>query len=654
MRSVLLWILRAYKLAISPWLGMRCRFYPNCSDYARMALKTHGTVYGTYLAARRLFRCHPFHSGGLDYVPPTKSVDACPDDGVCTRLSLPVRRTCLIGAACRPFLIASNKSFRMDMKRTILWSIFALSIVLLFDNWQKANGHSSLFFQTPEVATSAMESRSKVAVNELPYITPGNVSIGEASKKLRVKTDVYDSEIDMRGGTFSYLALTQWRGDGELDKHVLLFNNTPTHTYLARSGLIGGDFPNHNDTFTQVPGPTEMTGDTLTIKLQSAEKGGLQLIRSYIFHRGSYVIDVSNQIINVGTVAAKPTLYMELVRDGSEISGAKFSHTFTGPAVFSTQDKFQKISFSDIDKDKATYNKHSTDGWIAMVQHYFASAWIPKENTDHDNYINKLGNDLYRVGMKTSVANISPGQSATVDARLFAGPQEEHMLAKISPGLELTKDYGFFTILAKPLFWLLSKIYSILGNWGWAIVAVTVIIKLIFFPLSATSYRSMARMKEITPRMQALRERYKGEPQKMNAALMELYKIEKVNPFGGCLPILIQIPVFISLYWVLLSSVEMRGAPWLSWIHDLSTPDPFYILPVLMAVSMFIQTKLNPTPTDPMQAKIMMFMPLIFSIMFLFLPSGLVLYYVVNNILSIVQQWSINQMLEKKKTNKFI
>ncbi|WP_287497523.1 membrane protein insertase YidC [Pandoraea sp. CB10b_02] len=550
----------------------------------------------------------------------------------------------------------------MDIKRTVLWVIFALSVVMLFDNWQRANGHSSLFFPTPEVSTPAATGGNKAPANDLPQAAagntaaagnaPGNAPAAATAQKVRITTDVYEADISTQGGTLSFLALTKWPDAEEADKHVVLFDNTPSQQYFARTGLIGGDFPNHNDIFTLVPGPTTMTGDTLTVKFESPVKGGLQLVRAYTFHRGSYVIDVANTIVNKTDVPIKPTLYMELVRDGREISGAKFSHTFTGPTVYSSDEKFQKITFSDIDKDKAKYIKQSNDGWIGMVQHYFATAWIPKEGAARENYIGKLDNGLYRVGVKEPLASIPAGGTETVDARLFAGPQEEHMLEQIAPGLELTKDYGYFTILAKPLFWLLSKLHALIGNWGWAIIAVTVIIKLVFFPLSAASYKSMARMKEITPRMQALRERYKSDPQKMNAALMELYKTEKVNPFGGCIPILIQIPVFIALYWVLLSSVEMRGAPWLGWIHDLSTQDPYYILPVLMAVSMFIQTKLNPTPPDPMQAKMMMFMPLIFSVMFLFLPSGLVLYYVVNNTLSIAQQWSINRMLGTKKEKK--
>ena len=287
-------------------------------------------------------------------------------------------------------------------------------------------------------------------------------------------------------------------------------------------------------------------------------------------------------------------------------------------------------------------------GWVAMVQHYFASAWIPDTKLVRDIYSGRLDNGLYRVGMQSQLGTIATGTTITANAQLFVGPQEERMLEKIAPGFELLKDYGYLTILAKPIFWLLEHIHNIVGNWGWSIILLTILIKLVFFPLSAASYKSMARMKEVQPRLMAMKEQYKGEPQKLNQAMMEMYRKEKINPLGGCLPVLIQIPVFISLYWVLLSSVEMRGAPWVLWIHDLSVPDPYYILPVIMAVSMFVQTKLNPTPPDPVQAKVMLYMPIVFSIMFFFFPAGLVLYWVVNNLLSIAQQWQINKLFGKK------
>lgn len=550
----------------------------------------------------------------------------------------------------------------MDIKRTVLWVIFFMSAVMLYDNWQRDHGRQSMFFPSAtqtqtQNAAGTPESGAPAAASDLPAAAAGQAPAGTAqpaqaaAQLVHFHTDVYDGEIDTRGGTIAKLSLVK-EGDGKQpDQYITLFDHTKDHTYLARTGLLGGDFPNHNDVFTPVAGPRELTGDAnaFQISLDSPEKGGVKVTKTYTFTKGSYVIGVDTKVQNVGTTPVSPTLYMELVRDSQPVETPRFSHTFIGPAVYSNEHHFQKITFSDIDKNKADYVNQADNGWVAMVQHYFATAWIPQQGVKRDVYVEKFDNDLYRVGVKQPLGTIAPGATDDVQARLFAGPEEERMLEGIAPGLELVKDYGWVTIIAKPLFWLLEKIHSYVGNWGWAIVLLTLLIKAVFFPLSAASYKSMARMKEITPRMQALRERFKSDPQKMNAALMELYKTEKVNPFGGCLPVVIQIPVFISLYWVLLSSVEMRGAPWMLWIHDLSQQDPFFILPVLMAVSMFVQTRLNPTPPDPVQAKMMMFMPIAFSVMFFFFPAGLVLYYVVNNVLSIAQQYYITRMMGKGK-----
>ncbi|MBB3255992.1 YidC/Oxa1 family membrane protein insertase [Paraburkholderia bannensis] len=550
----------------------------------------------------------------------------------------------------------------MDIKRTVLWVIFFMSAVMLYDNWQRDHGRQSMFFpsatQTQQTAASgAAPASAPDAASDLPAAGAGQAPTGAAqpaaatAQLVHFHTDVYDGEIDTRGGTLTKLSLVK-EGDGKQpDQYITLFDHTKDHTYLARTGLLGGDFPNHNDIYTAAPGPRELSGDagSFQISLESPEKGGVKVTKTYTFTKGSYVIGVDTKVQNLGSTPVSPTLYMELVRDSEPVETPRFSHTFIGPAVYSNEHHFQKISFSDIDKNKADFVSQADNGWVAMVQHYFATAWIPQQGVKRDIYVEKFDNALYRVGVKQPLGTIAPGATDNVQARLFAGPEEERMLEGIAPGLELVKDYGWVTIIAKPLFWLLEKIHGYVGNWGWAIVLLTLLIKAVFFPLSAASYKSMARMKEITPRMQALRERFKSDPQKMNAALMELYKTEKVNPFGGCLPVVIQIPVFISLYWVLLSSVEMRGAPWILWIHDLSQQDPFFILPVLMAVSMFLQTRLNPTPPDPVQAKMMMFMPIAFSVMFFFFPAGLVLYYVVNNVLSIAQQYYITRMMGKGK-----
>jgi YidC/Oxa1 family membrane protein insertase len=557
----------------------------------------------------------------------------------------------------------------MDIKRTVLWVIFFMSAVMLFDNWQRDHGRPSMFFPsavptktvgsaapgTTTPGTQAADLPATPGVPGAPVLPGSNAPASTAADQLvNFSTDVYSGQIDTRGGTLSKLSLVK-EGDGKQpDLYITLFDRTATHTYLARTGLLGGDFPNHNDVFTLVPGGQTTMGDgnTLSISFESPVKGGVKVIKTYTFTRGSYVIGVDTKVQNAGTAPVTPRLYMELVRDDSPVETPRFSHTFIGPAVYTEQHHFQKMTFSDIDKGKEDFATSADNGWVAMVQHYFASAWIPQQGAKRDIYVQKIDPALYRVGVQQPLQTIAPGQTVDVQSRLFAGPEEERMLEGVAPGLELVKDYGMVTIIAKPLFWLLEKIHSYVGNWGWSIILLTLLIKAVFFPLSAASYKSMARMKTITPRMTQLRERYKGDPQKMNSELMALYKTEKVNPFGGCLPVVVQIPVFISLYWVLLSSVEMRGAPWVLWIHDLSQADPFYILPVLMAVSMFLQTRLNPTPPDPVQAKMMMFMPLAFSVMFFFFPSGLVLYYVVNNVLSIAQQYYITRMMGQKKVAK--
>jgi YidC/Oxa1 family membrane protein insertase len=556
----------------------------------------------------------------------------------------------------------------MDIKRTVLWAIFFVSAIMLFDNWQREHGRPSMFFPNPAATQTASAPAASGAGSEAAVpgssALPASAATGApataaaqppaAAQLIHFTTDVYEGEIDARGGTLEKLTLTRKSDPHQGDLNITLFDHTANHTYLARTGLIGGDFPNHNDVFTPLPGPRALSDDqkSFQISLESPVKGGVKVVKTYTFTRGSFVIGVDTKIVNVGTAPVAPSVYMELVRDSTPVETPRFSHTFIGPAVYTNEHHFQKISFSDIDKNKAEYATSADSGWIAMVQHYFASAWIPQQGAKRNVYVERIDPTLYRVGVAQPAGTIAPGQSVDVAARLFAGPEEERVLEGVAPGLDLVKDYGWVTIIAKPLFWLLEKIYGFVGNWGWAIVLLTLLIKAVFFPLSAASYKSMARMKEITPRMQALRERFKSDPQKMNAALMELYKTEKVNPFGGCLPIVIQIPVFISLYWVLLSSVEMRGAPWVLWIHDLSQQDPYFILPVLMAVSMFVQTKLNPTPPDPVQAKMMMFMPIAFSVMFFFFPSGLVLYYVVNNVLSIAQQYYITRMMGAQKKSK--
>ncbi len=370
----------------------------------------------------------------------------------------------------------------------------------------------------------------------------------------------------------------------------------------------------------------------------------------YTFHRNSYVIDVTYEIKNDSTTAITPSVYYQIIHDNESNQGSKMMPTFTGGAYYTNEDKYKKLSFGDMEKEDLS--KEVKDGWVGLVQHYFVSAWIPKDGLARKFYTTKLTDKFYSIGTISPLAPVNVGTTATIPARLYAGPQTQNDLAAAAPGLEYAVDYGWLTIIAKPLFWLLSKIYHYVGNWGVAIILLTVLIKAAFFRLSAASYRSMAQMRELAPRLQSMKEKFGDDKQKMQQAMMELYKTEKINPLSGCLPILMQMPVFIALYWMLSAVVELRHAPFFGWIHDLSAVDPYYILPLLMGATMIIQTYLNPAPTDPIQAKVMKIMPIVFSIFFFFFPAGLVLYWLVNNVLSIAQQWYINKMIHAEALAK--
>ncbi|HZW22511.1 membrane protein insertase YidC [Noviherbaspirillum sp.] len=548
----------------------------------------------------------------------------------------------------------------MDIQRTILWVVFSLSLLLLWDNWMRYTGKQSMFFPTQSqtqqaaapAAGAAPAAKSDVPQPSATGQAPAAVPAGPTPVKseiVTITTDVMKADIDTVGGELQRLELLKHKDTVDQSKNMVLFDAGTKHVYLAQTGLIGGNFPNHKSGFVARPGPRALDGkDEVQLVLES-EQGGVKLVKTYTFRKNDYTIGIRHDVVNASGAPISPSLYMQIVRDGNRPEGeSEFfgTGTYTGPAVYTDAEKYQKVDFADIEKGKAKHVTKSDDGWVALVQHYFVSALLPPENVSREIYTKKIDNNMYSIGTILPVGTVAPGATASMDARLYSGPQESDRLEKLAPGMEVVKDYGMLTVIAKPIFWLMEKIHGALGNWGWTIIVLTIIIKLIFFPLSAASYRSMAKMKTVTPKMQAIRERYKSDPQKMNQALMELYRTEKINPLGGCLPILVQIPVFIALYWVLLASVEMRNAPWLGWIQDLASPDPWYILPVVMAVSMFIQTKLNPTPPDPIQAKVMLFMPIIFSVMFFFFPAGLVLYWVVNNILSIAQQWVITKKIE--------
>ncbi|MCF8180122.1 MAG: membrane protein insertase YidC [Limnohabitans sp.] len=573
----------------------------------------------------------------------------------------------------------------MDIKRTLLWAVLTISGLMLYNNWLLYDGQQALFGptpltpnvskplepketqtgapavanpatpQTPATPPSAADLPKQAGLpqpQQGPSISVTNLTTGE---KHSIKNDVLELEISTTGASVINAKLLKQLGIDK--KPITLLQITPQNQYFVRSGLISAtsnDLPNHTATFVLSKNGRAENKNLISFV---SEKGGVRLEKTYFLSDGSYVVEVEHRITQISTQgAANPlVLYSELVRDGTAVSDSEFYSTFTGPALYTDKEKFTKIDFSDIEKNKANIPRQipaGEPGWVAMVQHYFASAWLPSDKTVRDVYVGKVEQNLYRIGLQTPLNPLAAGASHIEKTRLFIGPQEETLLEKIAPGFDLIKDYGYLTVIAKPIFWLLEQIHSYVANWGWAIVILTLLIKLLFFPLSAASYKSMARMKEVQPRLMTLREQLKGDPQKLNRAMMDLYKQEKINPLGGCLPVVVQIPVFIALYWVLLSSVEMRNAPWILWINDLSVPDPFYILPVIMAVSMYVQVKLNPTPPDPLQAKIMMWMPIVFSVMFFFFPAGLVLYWVVNNILSIAQQWQINQMFAKRSANK--
>jgi len=545
--------------------------------------------------------------------------------------------------------------------------IFSFSLLLLWNNWQIHNGKPSLFGTPPASSAASPAEGQQAAANgqaATPSVpttpaaaastVPGATAAPAAAKaeQVVVSTDVLRLTFDTTGAQLIRAELLKYPTSGQPNKPTVLLDRSPELTYVVQSGLVGApngqSFPNHQTPFRLVSTDHELKGDSLQVVFE-ADSGGLKVTKTYTLHRGRYDIDVQHSLANTSDAPLAPSLYLQLERDGNDPADtSSFYHTFTGVAVYSEQDKFQKITFSDIAKGKGSYIKQADNGWLAVVQHYFATAWVPPQGKQRTNELLQVQPNLYAARSIEAVGTVQPGAAAQVDSRLWVGPQDQKAMAAVAPGLELVVDYGWLTIIAKPLFSLLTWLHSLLGNWGWAIVALTVIIKAVFFPLAAASYRSMARMKQVAPRLQALKEKYGDDRQKLNQAMMEMYRTEKINPLGGCLPMVVQIPVFIALYWVLLASVEMRGAPWILWVHDLSVRDPYFILPAVMMATMFLQIKLNPTPPDPIQAKVMMIMPLVFGGMMFFFPAGLVLYWCVNNTLSIAQQWTITRNLQRK------
>jgi len=550
----------------------------------------------------------------------------------------------------------------MDTKRLILFVIFSFSILMLWDAWQRQHAPLTPATETQQTTDSSIPDAGKQlpantvskSSGELPKETGFRL---QTAQRISVVTDLFKADIDTTGGDIRHLELLKHRADDSNESNFVLLDDTAAPmVYVAQSGLIGADLPNHKTLFTSAASSYQLQegADSLEVRLSWTGSNGVVVDKVYTFHRDDYAIDVKYQIKNDSTQAIEPWVYYQIVHDSKSNQGSAMMPTFTGGAYFTAADKYKKIAFKDM--TKSNLSKNTKDGWVGLVQHYFVSAWIPKSDAAKEFYTKQLSDDIFAIGSKGSAGTVAPGASLEVDAKYYAGPQTHSELEKTAPGLEYTVDYGWLTIIATPLFWVLSAIHGVVGNWGVAIILLTVMIKAVFYPLSAASYRSMAHMRELAPRLQSMKEKFGDDRQKMQQAMMEMYKTEKINPMGGCLPILVQIPVFISLYWMLLGSVEMRHAPFIWWIHDLSAIDPYYVLPLLMGATMIIQTKLNPKPTDPIQAKVMTIMPVVFSVFFFFFPAGLVLYWLVNNILSIAQQWQINrtihaETLAKKKGN---
>jgi YidC/Oxa1 family membrane protein insertase len=561
----------------------------------------------------------------------------------------------------------------MDNLRLMLVFSLAVVLLLIYQAWQHDYGsggqpvaeHTGSAApapsapasgdQTPQVPEGVPNAAASVA-GATPVPAPGNTDVGAGTNAspmaaISVETDVLRVEISPRGGTISSVWLNDYPIDpGRPEDKFRLFKPEPPNMFIAQSGLLGSDpqaLPTHEATFTS-PKASYVLGQgdtTLDVVLTWGDASAVQVVKRYRFERGSYQVRLTQEVHNGTDAPVTVRGYTQLQRtELHDPNEARFVSTFTGGAYYSPEEKYKKVAFEDMRKQRL--DTSVTDGWVAMMQHYFVSAWVPPRGQADTFYTNVLADNRYIIGDYSPAVSLAPGASQAFPNDLYIGPKIPATLAAVAPGLELTVDYGRLAIIAQPIHWLLSKIHSVVGNWGWSIILLTILIKGAFYPLSETSYKSMAHMRQVTPRIQALKDRYGDDKERLNQAMMELYKKEKINPLGGCLPIVIQIPVFIALYWVLLESVELRQAPFALWIQNLTAPDPYFVLPLVMGVSMFIQQKLNPQPPDPIQAKVMMALPFVFTVFFAFFPAGLVLYWTVNNILSIAQQWHITRKIE--------
>lgn len=545
----------------------------------------------------------------------------------------------------------------MDNIRIILLFSLAFVLLLIYQAWVQDYGTPPpAVAQTPTTESTPAPPADTPALPVSPTGTVAPPSTGALASEsstapIVVETDVLKVEIAPRGGTVQAAWLSQYPVTPETPEvKFQLFKASDPNFHVAQSGLHGATAdpaPTHEAEYAAQSKHYQLgkDQDELVVDLTWSGASGLQVTKRYRFHRGSYLIDLEYLIDNRSPQDWKGRAYYQLQRSTPyDPDESSFVYTYKGAAYYSPEDKYEKVDFDTIAAQKL--DREVTGGWVAMIQHYFISAWLPPAQQPQHFFTNHLPGPRYVIGAWTAPLTVVAGSQQTLATRLYVGPKLQNTLSSIAPGLDLTVDYGWLTVFAQPIWWVLDKLHFLVGNWGLAIILLTILIKAAFYKLSETSYKSMAHMRRVTPRLQALKDRYGDDKNRLNQAMMELYKKEKINPLGGCLPILVQIPVFIALYWVLLESVEMRQAPFALWITNLSAPDQYYILPLIMGVSMFIQQKLNPAPMDPVQAKVLMSMPFIFTVFFAFFPSGLVLYWTVNNILSIAQQWVITRKIE--------
>lgn len=541
----------------------------------------------------------------------------------------------------------------LDYLRYAAYAVVIALSMLLFQAWDKEHAK-------PVTTTTAVESSSN---NYVPVVAPASSAgtptvkatpVAASTHIIHVTTDVLDVNIDALGGNITQVKLLKYPKELHSDTPYLLLNDVDSAKYIAQSGLLSSKGPDTSK--GQVLYSTKQSNyvlengkDSVEVKLTWQGNDGTQVTKTFTLHKNSYEINVAYRLENKSAQPWEGNLYLQLMRKNTppvSNKGIVSLATYFGAAVYNTSQKeFEKITFKQMLQNN--FNQTITGGWAAMVEHYFVSAWVPDKNAVGQYFSNVTNDGLYTIGTLGPKIVANPGTVVETQATFYAGPSIAKNLEHAAPGLQLTIDYGIFWIIAVSIFWMMQKIYNLVGNWGWSIVLVTLVIKLLFYHLSAKSYRSMSVLKNLQPRINALKERYGEDKQKFTQATIDLYKKEKVNPMSGCLPVLIQIPVFIGLYWVLIESVQLRQAPFILWIHDLSQKDPYYVLPVLMGLSMFLQQRLNPPPSDPVQAKVMMFLPVIFTALFMNFPAGLMLYWFVNNTLSFLQQWYIMRSINK-------